>query len=49
MDLVTHQLGEAWEQATRVGVLANGRWALESSREGSLAEFVPRWQAASSG
>ena len=49
MVLVTHQLGEAWELATRVGVLANGRWALESSREGSLAEFVPRWQAASSG
>jgi heme exporter protein A len=49
MVIVTHQLGEAWELATRVGVLANGRWALESSREGSLAEFVPRWQAASSG
>jgi heme exporter protein A len=49
MVIVTHQLGEAWELATRVGVLSNGRWALESSREGSLAEFVPRWQAASSG
>jgi heme exporter protein A len=47
--IVTHQLGEAWDLASRVGVLANGRWALESDRHGSLAEFVPRWQAASGG
>ena len=47
--IVTHQLGEAWDLATRVGVLARGRWALESPRQGTLAEFVPRWQAASGG
>jgi heme ABC exporter ATP-binding subunit CcmA len=45
--IVTHQLGEAWDLATRVGVLAHGRWTLESPRRGSLAEFVPQWQAAS--
>jgi len=44
--LVTHQLSETWELATRVGVLAEGRWALESPRVGALADFGPRWAAA---
>ncbi|HET8623813.1 MAG TPA: heme ABC exporter ATP-binding protein CcmA [Gemmatimonadales bacterium] len=44
--LVTHQLSEAWDLATRVGVLANGRWALEVLREGALVDFAPRWEAA---
>jgi heme exporter protein A len=47
--IVTHQLGEAWDLASRVAVLANGRWALEAPRQGTLAEFVPRWQAATRG
>jgi heme ABC exporter ATP-binding subunit CcmA len=44
--LVTHQLGETWDLATRVGVLVAGRWALEGPREGALADFTPRWAAA---
>jgi heme ABC exporter ATP-binding subunit CcmA len=44
--LVTHQLSEAWDLATRVGVLAAGGWALEAPREGALADFAPRWEAA---
>ncbi|HEU5170493.1 MAG TPA: heme ABC exporter ATP-binding protein CcmA [Gemmatimonadales bacterium] len=49
MVLVTHQLAEAWELATRVGVLAGGMWALEAPREGGLDAFVPRWEAAARG
>ncbi len=44
--LVTQQLSETWELATRVGVLAGGRWVLEAPREGALADFAPRWGAA---
>jgi heme ABC exporter ATP-binding subunit CcmA len=44
--LVTHQLSESWELATRVGILSGGVWALEGPREGALADFAPRWQAA---
>jgi heme ABC exporter ATP-binding subunit CcmA len=44
--LVTHQLSEAWDLATRIGVLAAGRWALEAPREGALADFTPRWEGA---
>jgi heme ABC exporter ATP-binding subunit CcmA len=44
--LVTHQLSETWDLATRVGVLAGGRWALEGPREGPLTDFAPRWEAA---
>jgi heme ABC exporter ATP-binding subunit CcmA len=44
--LVTHQLAEAWDLATCVGVLVAGRWALEGPREGALADFTPRWAAA---
>ncbi len=49
MVLVTHQLSETWDLATRVGVLAGGRWALEAPREGALADFAPRWAAAVNG
>ncbi|HET7599198.1 MAG TPA: ABC transporter ATP-binding protein [Gemmatimonadales bacterium] len=41
--IVTHQLIEAWELATRVAVLADGRWALEERRAGDLASFLPRY------
>jgi heme ABC exporter ATP-binding subunit CcmA len=47
--IVTHQLSETWDLATRVAVLASGRWALEAPRQGTLAEFMPRWQVASRG
>jgi ABC-type multidrug transport system ATPase subunit len=44
MVLVTHFAGEAWELATRVGVLARGTWVLESPRPSDLAEFQRRYQ-----
>jgi heme exporter protein A len=47
--LVTHHLSETWDIATRVGVLAGGRWALEAPREGALEDFAPRWEAAVNG
>jgi ABC-2 type transport system ATP-binding protein len=43
--LVTHHLAEAWELASRVAVLAGGRWALEEPRPGDLAVFLPRYHA----
>jgi heme exporter protein A len=43
--LVTHHLDEAWELATRVAVLAGGRWLLEEERAGSLVEFLSRYRA----
>ncbi len=43
--LVTHHLAEAWELASRVAVLAGGRWALEEPRVGELALFLPRYHA----
>jgi heme ABC exporter ATP-binding subunit CcmA len=39
MVIVTHHAAEAWELATRVGVLLQGRWAFESSRPADMAEF----------
>ncbi len=43
--LVTHQLAEAWDLASRVAVLAGGRWVLDGPREGDVAEFLPRYHA----
>jgi heme ABC exporter ATP-binding subunit CcmA len=43
--LVTHHLDEAWEIATRVGVLAAGQWVLEETRRGPLQEFQARYRA----
>lgn len=43
--LVTHHLDEAWELATRVGVLAGGKWELEEFRTGSLDDFQTRYRA----
>jgi heme exporter protein A len=43
MVLVTHHLTEAWELASRVAVLAGGRWALDEPRAGDLAAFLPRY------
>jgi heme exporter protein A len=43
--LVTHHLDEAWELASRVAVLADGRWVLEEPQPGELAQFLPRYHA----
>ncbi len=47
--IVTHQLAEAWELASRVAVLAGGRFALERPRAGELAAFLPRYAEACAG
>jgi len=41
--LVSHHLAEVWALATRVAVLADGRWALELDRPGDLAAFHARY------
>jgi len=41
--LVSHHLAEAWELATRVAVLAGGRWVLEGARPSDLAAFHVRY------
>jgi ABC-type sulfate/molybdate transport systems ATPase subunit len=41
--LVTHNLAEAWELATRVAVLVDGGWAAEEPRSGALEAFLPRY------
>jgi heme ABC exporter ATP-binding subunit CcmA len=37
--LVTHHASEAWDLATRVGVLNRGVWTFEGSRPADLAQF----------
>lgn len=44
MVIVTHHAAEAWELATRVSVLRDGRWAFESARPTDLAEFNRTYQ-----
>lgn len=41
--LVTHNLAEAWDLATRVAVLVDGAWAAEEPRSGTLEAFLPRY------
>ncbi len=43
MVIVTHRLAEVWELATRVAVLADGRWACDEPRGGALEAFLPRY------
>jgi heme exporter protein A len=43
MVIVTHRLAEVWELATRVAVLAEGRWACDEPRGGALETFLPRY------
>ncbi len=47
--LVTHQLAEAWDLATRVAVLVAGRWALDEPRAGPVSDFLPRYAALAGG
>jgi heme exporter protein A len=41
--LVTHQLAEVWDLASRVAVLLEGRWAANEPRAKSLDDFLPRY------
>jgi heme ABC exporter ATP-binding subunit CcmA len=41
--VVTHQLSEVWELATRVAVMVDGRWAADEPRTGRLEGFLPRY------
>jgi len=43
MVVVTHRLGEVWGLATRVALLAEGRWACDEPRRGELETFLPRY------
>ena len=47
--IVTHQLAEAWELASRVAVLMGGRLALDEPRRGAVADFLPRYHVATGG
>jgi heme exporter protein A len=42
--VVTHHLAEVWDLASRVAILLQGRLASEQPREGSLQDFLPRYQ-----
>ena len=42
--LVTHLLGEAWEVATRIAVLVDGRWGCDETLAGPVEAFLPRYQ-----
>jgi heme ABC exporter ATP-binding subunit CcmA len=44
MVIVTHHAGEAWDLATRVGVLVGGRWAYQADRPAELAPFHLTYQ-----
>jgi heme ABC exporter ATP-binding subunit CcmA len=41
--VVTHQLSEIWDLATRVAVLIDGRWAIDEVRTGSVDTFLTRY------
>jgi heme exporter protein A len=42
--IVTHHLAEVWDLASRVAVLAGGRWAADEPRTGTLEAFIPRYR-----
>jgi heme exporter protein A len=42
--LVTHHSPEVWDLATRVAVLASGRWLLDTPRPDDAAAFAVRYQ-----
>jgi len=43
MVIVTHRLSEVWALATRVAVLADGQWACDEPRSGTLEAFLSRY------
>lgn len=47
--IVTHQLAEAWDLASRVAVLAGGRLVLDEPRQGDVGGFLPRYAALTGG
>lgn len=49
MVIVTHHAAEAWELATRVGVLRNGQWVLQSNRPEDLTQFQLTYQGLARG
>lgn len=49
MVIVTHHASEAWELATRVGVLVGGRWGFLGPRPADLAEFHLTYQEVARG
>ena len=49
MVIVTHHAAEAWDLATRVGVLVGGRWAYEAPRPAELAPFHLTYQEVARG
>lgn len=49
MVIVTHHAAEAWELATRVGVLRNGQWAFEEPRPDDLDQFQQTYQVLARG
>jgi heme ABC exporter ATP-binding subunit CcmA len=42
--IVTHHASEAWEMATRVGVLRHGRWVYDAERAGDMQGFQREYQ-----
>ncbi|MDP9144969.1 MAG: heme ABC exporter ATP-binding protein CcmA [Actinomycetota bacterium] len=47
--LVTHNPAEAWDLASHVAVLVQGRWVLQEARAGSLGAFQERVSEATRG
>ncbi len=47
--IVTHHASEAWELATRIGVLVAGRWALEEPRPARMDDFHRRYEGLARG
>jgi heme exporter protein A len=45
--VVTHNLSEIWDLATRLAVLIDGRWAIEEARTGSVDIFLNRYHGMS--
>jgi heme ABC exporter ATP-binding subunit CcmA len=44
MVLVTHHLAEVWDVATRVAVMAGGRWRCDEAIVGTAEAFIPRYR-----
>jgi heme exporter protein A len=47
--LVTHQLADVWDLASRVAVLIQGRWATDEPRAGRVEAFLGRYQVMAGG